>query len=87
MRTIYIDTDYICHADNAEGRTAIETEILDNVCDNALPCYKFIPAHDEYVDFCQCVDSKTASAIQKQYDEDKAHTDEMLTAIEEALGL
>lgn len=70
MKTIYLDSNFICHADYATGRTSVETDILDGFCDNALPCYRFIPAVGEKVDFCQCIDSKTASAIQKQYDED-----------------
>ena len=67
MKTIYIDNEYICHADDAEGRTAIETDALDNVSDIALECYKFIPAHDDKVDFIQCFDSKTADRIQRQF--------------------
>lgn len=67
MRTIYIDSDFICHADNAEGRTAIQTGILDSICDNALSCYQFTPAHDGKVDYCQCINTDKADAIQRQF--------------------
>lgn len=67
MRTIYIDSNYICHAENAEGRTAVETDILDGISNFALPCFKFIPAHDDKVDFCQCINSEMADAIQAQF--------------------
>lgn len=87
MRTIYIDSDYLCHAENAEGRTQIETDIFDNVSDVALECYKFIPAHDGKVDFIQCFDSKTADVLQEQYHADQAEIDSLLTAIEGALGI
>ena len=67
MRIIYIDSNFICHAENAEGRTPIETNVFDNVSDIALECYKFIPAHDDKVDFIQCFDSKTADQIHRQF--------------------
>lgn len=70
MKIIYTDSDYICHAENAEGRTPIETDVFDNVSDVALECYKFIPTHDGKVDFIQCFDSKTADQIQRQFDID-----------------
>lgn len=66
MRTIYIDSDYICHADNADGRIEIHTDILNGICDVALECYILIPEHDDKVDFCQCFDNDKAGAIRRQ---------------------
>lgn len=83
MRTIYIDADYVCHAGNADGRTAVETDALDNVCDHALPFYRFVPAHDGKEDFVQCFDSKTADAVQKQYEEMQA---EFATSYQEGVN-
>ena len=87
MKIIYIDSDYICHAENAEGRTPIETDVFDNVSDVALECYKFIPAHDGKVDFIQCFDSKTADKIQRQFNVDSEVMNNVLTQIETALGI
>ena len=72
MRTIYIDAGYVCHAENADGRTAVETDALDNVCDYALPYYRFVPAHDGKEDFVQCFDSKIADSVQTLYEEMQA---------------
>lgn len=87
MKTIYIDSNYICHAENAEGRTPIETDVFDNISDIALECYKFIPAHDGKVDIIQCFDSKTEDKIQRQFNADNDVMNNILTQIETALGI
>ena len=81
MRTIYLDADYICHAENAVGRKAVETDALDNICSEALECYKFIPAHDNKADLIQCIDSKTAVAIQNAVDRTRAEADEQIETL------
>lgn len=77
MRTIYLDFDFICHADYAEGRTPVETAALDNVCDAALPCYIYVPEGKSYTkpngntvkgEFVQCFDSRAADLIRVQYE-------------------
>lgn len=84
MRTIYLDEKYICHSDNAEGRTAVQTDALDSVPDVALECYRFIPAHGEHVDFIQCIDSKTETMISRQVAVDEAkHLEEEAELIDE----
>ena len=70
MRTIYLDENYICHVENAHGRTVVETDLLDFVTDAGLPCYKFIPAHDGKVDFIQCVNSEADSMVRRQQNDD-----------------
>ena len=94
MRTIYLDSEFICHAENEDGRKAIETDALDYVCDSALEFYKFFPAHDGKVDIVQCFDSRVADSVQKAVDYTKAQTQNMideyeqaLTEIEKALGV
>lgn len=77
MRTIYIDSNFICHAEYADGRTAVETAALDNVCDAALVCYIYVPEGMSYVkpngntlkgEFIQCIDSRVAGILQRQYE-------------------
>lgn len=43
MRTIYIDSDFKCHAAFAEGLTAVETDFFDRRCDAFLEGYRCIP--------------------------------------------
>ena len=43
MKTIYIDSDYMCHLENAQGRTPIETDAFDGIVDAAIPYYRYIP--------------------------------------------
>lgn len=41
---IYIDDDYKCHISPADGRTAIETDYFDGMCNAAIEGYRYIPA-------------------------------------------
>ncbi len=44
MKTIYLDSDFKCHAAAAAGRTAVETEAFDGKCDAYIEGYRFVPA-------------------------------------------
>lgn len=41
--TIYIDSDYKCHASPGEGLTAMETEAFDGKCRQYIEGYRFVP--------------------------------------------
>lgn len=43
MKTIYIDSDFMCHVENREGRTAIETDVFDNHSDEYIKGYRYVP--------------------------------------------
>ena len=94
MKTIYLDEDFICHAEYAEGRTSVETTVLDYVCDTALPFYRYVPPGKRWVkpngmmvkgEFTQCLDSAEADKLQTQYM--LAEYEAALSAIETALGV
>ena len=80
MRKIYLDANFICHPEYSEGRTTVETDMLDNVCDAALTCYIFVPSemtyetesHQIHGPFIQSIDSARAESIQAQYEKDMA---------------
>lgn len=63
MKTVYIDEAYLCHAENAEGRRAVETEVFDEIPESALPCFRFVPPGESYAGsvcpdgLIQCLDS------------------------------
>ena len=78
MRTIYIDENYICHAEAAENRRAVETDRMDGIAPPALPYYYFVPegeiklAEDGqaiYGEFVQRFDSKSADAVTRGYEQ------------------
>lgn len=44
MKTIYIDSDFRCHAADDGTRTAVETEAFDGKCEEYIEGYRFVPA-------------------------------------------
>ena len=41
--TIYLDSDYVCHLDNAQGRRAIETDVFDGQPKAYIEGYRYVP--------------------------------------------
>lgn len=44
MKTIYIDSDFKCHAEDGGGMTAVETDFFDGKCAAFLEGYRYVPA-------------------------------------------
>lgn len=42
--TIYIDSDYKCHASPGDGLTAVETDAFDGKCRQHIEGYRFVPS-------------------------------------------
>ena len=42
--TIYIDKDYLCHAEPGEGLEAVQTDFFDGKAPGYIEGYRFIPA-------------------------------------------
>lgn len=89
MRTIYIDAEHICHANDAEGRQAIETDAFDNLPDIALKYFIFVPKGKIYKDvacaddFIQCTNDTAISAAATAYEQSEAeHTAEIAELVE-----
>lgn len=72
MKTVYLDEAFLCHAENAEGRRAVETEVFDETPESALPCFRFVPPGESYEDsvcpdgWIQCLDSEKVRACYEQ---------------------
>lgn len=75
MKTIYLDSNFMCHLENAEGRTEIETDVFDGIVDAAIPYYRYIPQGEEWTDgkgrvfhglFIQATDSNAIDRITQQ---------------------
>lgn len=41
---IYIDSDYKCYTEPAEGLTAVETNLFDGKCKEFIEGYRYVPA-------------------------------------------
>lgn len=75
MKTIYIDSEYMCHLENADGRTEVQTDVFDGVVDTVIPYYRYIPQGEEYINskgraihglFIQATDSEAIDRITRQ---------------------
>lgn len=67
MKTIYINSDYMCYLKNADGRIEVQTDAFDEIVDGAIPYYRYIPDGAEWTNnkgqvfhgpFIQATDSK-----------------------------
>lgn len=47
--TIYIDSDYKCYANSADGLTAIETDFFDNKCPAYIEGFRYIPSGSTWI--------------------------------------
>lgn len=79
MRTIYLDSNFMCHAINDGTMQAVETNAFDGLCAGAIECYRYIPAGQSWSrpdgritpgPFIQAV--KESAEIQRQYALDEA---------------
>lgn len=81
MKTIYLDPDYLCHANNDGTMQEVQTDVFDNLCAGALECYRYIPAGQAWTrpdgrvlhgPFIQpCKPTEVIDGIQRQYETDE----------------
>lgn len=43
MMKLYVDGDYMCHVNHADGRIEIETDIFDGKCDQYIEGFRLVP--------------------------------------------
>ena len=43
MKTIYLDSDFMCHVTNDGTRKSVETDFFDGKCDTFVEGYRFVP--------------------------------------------
>ena len=75
MKTIYLDSGFMCHLEEDGGRLPVETDVFDNVYNEAIPYYRYIPEGMEWTDekgrtiygtFIQATNSKMIDQIQRE---------------------
>lgn len=85
MKTIYLDDNYMCHLENADGLVEIQTDVFDGTVDEVIPYYRYIPQGEEWTNskgtvirglFIQATDSEAINRITQQ-----AYIDDMQTAL------
>lgn len=89
MKTIYIDSTYMCHATDDGAMQPVETEVFDHLCAGAIECYRLIPEGQTwtrpdgrvfYGPFIQA--TRSPDAIQRQYEKDMEQMADMREALE-----
>ena len=75
MKTIYLDTDFMCHLSNDGTMVEIQTDVFDSIADDAISYYRYIPQGEEWTDskgrvlhglFIQATNSKKIERIIQQ---------------------
>lgn len=50
MKTIYIDSEFKCHANNADGAyKKINTDFFNDKCDTFVEGYRFVPSGETWI--------------------------------------
>ena len=94
---IYINEEYICYVEPAQGRIEIETDFFNGKCKTFIEGYRFVPSGQTWTrsDGVQFVGEMIAPATdytiiasaQTQYEADQLEQNATLTEIAEALGI
>ena len=93
MKTIYVDSDFMCHTAAAEGRMPIETDAFDGKFDAYIEGYRVVPdgavwTRPDGATFAgemiaPAVDMHTLLAAQGAYEQARAESDEALCDVAE----
>lgn len=93
--TVYIDADYKCHAQAADGLTAVDHAFFDGKCAAFIESYRFVPEgytwtredgavfHGEMI--APHKDLAPALAIQQEYDAMSENAADYVAAYEEGV--
>lgn len=91
MKTIYIDSDFMCHITDDGTMTEVQLEEFDDLCNNAIGLMRYVPENETWIRpdgrvihgiFIQATDSAKIDAYQRQYMEDQAQMADMQNALE-----
>lgn len=92
--TVYIDSEFLCHTEDAEGRTAVEADFFDGKCRTFIEGYRLIPFGETWTRedgevfkgqmICPATSYSNLVEAQRNYEEGQA---DVLTFVENALGV
>lgn len=83
MRTVYLDSDYICHLEQKTGYTPYDTDVFDGKCNSYIEGYRIVPKNAVWMRsdgkefhglmITPAVPYETLLIYQQQYEEDNAN--------------
>lgn len=91
MKTIYIDSNFMCHTTDDGTMTEVQLEEFDDLCNNAIELMRYVPENEIWTRpdgrvihgiFIQATDTAKIDAYQKQYMEDQEQMNDMQNALE-----
>ena len=91
MKTIYLDSSFMCHTTNDGTMTEVQTDAFDSYCSGAIELMRFVPQGQIWIrpdgreihgEFYQATDSAKIDAYQRQWTEDQAQISDMQNALE-----
>lgn len=91
MKTIYLDSSFMCHLTDDGTMAEVQTDAFDSLCNNAIELMRYVPENETwtrpdgrviYGIFIQATDSARIDAFQKQYMEDQTQMEDMAQALE-----
>lgn len=90
MKTIYLDSSFMCHLTDDGTMAEVQTEAFDGMCNNAIELMRFVPSGEMWErsdgriihgEFIQATDSAKIDAYQRQWMDDQAQMSDMQTAL------
>ena len=82
MKTIYLDSNYLCHSSAVEGLRPVETDMFDSIGSRAIECFRLIPDGEKWIDSkgrtisgpyaCIIVSPSVYNVAQAQYEADES---------------
>lgn len=91
MRTVYIDKDFICHSKYITGRRKFVVNFLDNVSDECLIYYRYVPNGEVYTknnktihgEFIQVIENNTiVDLMEKNIKQEQEYLNELAELID-----
>lgn len=91
MKTIYLDSNFMCHIMNDGTMTEVQTEVFDYLCNNAIELMRFVPEGEMWTrpdgrvihgEFIQVTDSTKIDSYQWQWVQDQEQMEDMQNALE-----
>lgn len=90
---VYVDKDFKCYSEPAEGLTAMDTDFFNDKCDTFIEGYRFIPAGETWTREDGTVftgemiapwkDYRMLEAAQQEYEKVQAEIEDMKSALNE----
>lgn len=91
MRIIYLDKNFICHPNYITGRKKYTVDFLDNVAEECIEYYRYVPNGEVYIDnnkkifgeFIQMIKTnEVIQLIERNIKQEEDHLNELAELVE-----